>query len=62
MAIKKRITQFKNAEIDFDAMTITEVSKDNMETFDLREVLQSWNGISGITLMIASTEQIYPSE
>ena len=62
MAIKKRITQFKNAEIDVKSMTITEVSKNYMETFDLQEVLKSWNGVPGVTLIIASTEQIYPCE
>ena len=49
---------FKNAKIDSEKMTITEVTKDDEYVFDLNEVLDQWNGIEGITVTIKKDEEI----
>ena len=52
MARKSLSVSFKNAVIDYENMTITEINKDSEEEFDLREVLKGWNGVMGVSLTL----------
>jgi len=62
MAKKTAAVSFKNACISLGNMTITEVSKDNIEEFNLIEVLKSWDGIDGISLTIKYDTDLLPLE
>ena len=57
----KTTETYKNATIDLKDMTITEFSKDNTCTYDLKKILQDWAGIDGITLTIQGNRNI-PSD
>lgn len=49
---------FSNATIDSEKMTITEYTKDDQYTFDLKTVLDQWSGIDGISLTIKKEEKV----
>ena len=52
MAKQTRTLNFKNAVIDYQNMSITEINKDNEEEFSLNEVFKEWDGIEGISLTL----------
>lgn len=63
MAKKQIKYSFSKAEISKDdegRYTLTEVSKDNCETFDLTSLLDEMIGIEGISLSFGS-EDVVPS-
>ena len=43
MAKLSKSISLKNAEINVDDMTITEVTKDDEKTYSLKKILQDWN-------------------
>lgn len=53
---------YKNAIIDIDDMTLTEVDKEEERVYDLRKILEKWNKISGITITISKDCEIPPDE
>ena len=61
MAKISKSTTFKNAVIDKDAMTITEITKDDEKTYSLTKLLEDWNGVEGISLTIKQDDEI-PAE
>lgn len=62
MAQTVRKTTFKNAEISVDDMTITEVSKDTIETFNIFDVLKAWEGLPGVQITFQYSETIESCE
>ena len=62
MAKLSKSISLKNAEINVDDMTITEVTKDDEKTYFLKKILQDWNGISGISLTIKQDNDIPADE
>lgn len=62
MAKLSKSISLKNAEINVDDMTITEVTKDDEKTYSLKKILHDWNGISGISLTIKQDNDIPADE
>lgn len=62
MAKLDRKESYKNAVIDTKDMTITEITKDGDLTYDLKKVLESWNGIEGISLAITKSDDKEPDK
>lgn len=58
MAKRKLSVNFSKAVIDTDNMTITEINKDDMQTFSLLDILNQFAGIEGVSLTISSDETI----
>lgn len=52
MAKKNISTTFEHAVIDADAMVITEITKDDEKSYDLRAILREWSGIEGVSLSL----------
>lgn len=52
---------FKNAIIDENDMTITEITKDSTNVYSLQNLLHEWHGIEGVSLTIKQDNEI-PSE
>lgn len=62
MAKKTKSIAFKNATINIDDMTITEVTKDDTKVYDLKKVLQDWDNIDGISLTIKQDNDVPADE
>lgn len=58
MAKRKMIVSFSNSIIDMDNMTITEIKKDDLNTFNLIEVLSHFANIDGVSLTISTDETL----
>lgn len=56
MAQKKKSVFYKNAIIDTDAGTITEVTKDGDNEYQIADVLAEWNNVEGVTIAIQQSE------
>lgn len=54
MAKKSRSLSFKNATINSSDMTIVEYTKDETFVYRIKDILNEWNGIDGISLVIKS--------
>lgn len=52
MATLCHMEVFQNAEIDLSDMTITEVFPDGIEVHSLKDFLDRWDGVRGISLSI----------
>lgn len=53
---------YKNAIIDVDDMTLTEIDKEEERVYDLRKILEKWNKVDGITITISKDCEIPPDE
>lgn len=49
---KSNSITIKNATIDMENMTITEVNKDDQYMFDIKDVLGDFDGVEGVSLTI----------
>lgn len=58
MAKISKTVSLKNATICMDDMTITEYMKDDTKTYDLKNLLNEWNGIDGISLTIRQDNEM----
>lgn len=58
MAKRKMSVSFSNSIIDVDNMTITEIKKDDMNTFNLIDVLSHFANIDGVSLTISTDETL----
>lgn len=58
MAKRKMIVSFSNSIIDMDNMTITEIKKDDLNTFNLIDVFSHFDGIAGVSLTISTDETL----
>lgn len=61
MAKTTKAVSFKNAVINTEDMTITEINKDDSVEYDLLTVLKDWNGIEGISLTIKFDDELKPT-
>lgn len=62
MAKTSKSVNFKNCIInckDGD-LTITEYTKDDFHTFDLRKILEDWQGVEGVAFSLKCDEDISP--
>lgn len=53
---------YKNAAIDVDDMTLTEVTKEETRVYDLNKILKKWDKIEGISIIIAKDSEIPPDK
>jgi hypothetical protein len=60
MAVTKMSECLKNATIDLDNDTITEVTKDGDLVYSLSKFLERWNKIDGLTINIGKNTDILP--
>lgn len=51
---------YKNAIIDIDDMTLTEIDKEKTRVYDLRKILEKWNKVEGVNIIIAKDGEIPP--
>lgn len=58
MAKRKFSVNFKNAVIDIGNMTITEVNKDDIKVYSLRDTLAQFSDVDGVTLSISTDEEL----
>lgn len=60
MAVKKNSVAFKKALISINGenITIDEIGKDDVKTYDLIKILKEFEGIEGISLTIANDTEI----
>lgn len=58
MAKRKFSVNFKNAVIDIGNMTITEVNKDDVKMYSLRDTLAQFSDVDGVTLSISTDEEL----
>nr|DAZ60621.1 MAG TPA: YonK protein [Caudoviricetes sp.] len=56
--VAKKSVVFKNAIIDTEADTITEITKDGENVFSLKESLAKWDGIEGVTINISTSDEL----
>lgn len=62
MAKRKLSVSFSKAVIDMENMTITEINKDDMQTFSLKEILSQFSGIEGVSLSVSVDESLSGDE
>jgi hypothetical protein len=53
---------FKNATIDANAMTVTEIDRDDMRVYDLNKVLRELDGVEGLSISFRSGGDRKPDE
>lgn len=58
MAQMKKSVSFKNAIIDMNDRTITEITKDDTKVYKLDSILNEWNKMGGLTFTIQQSEDI----
>lgn len=58
MAKISKSVSFKNATINLDDNTITEITKDYEKIYDLSEVLGAWNGVENISFSIKQDDEM----
>lgn len=58
MAKRKFSVNFKNAVIDIGNMTITEVNKDDVKVYSLKDTLAQFSDVDGVTLSISTDEEL----
>ena len=56
--VAKKSVVFKNAIIDTAEGTITEITKDGENVFNLKEALAKWDGIEGVTINISTSDEL----
>ena len=64
MAKLQKTMSFTNATIDMEAGELIEYSKDGdpIGRFRLGEIFQTWDGVSGISLTVKRTNEVFNSE
>lgn len=53
---------FTNATIDLKDNVIIEYTKEDTKVYNLRKILEQWDGVEGISLTIAKTAEITPDK
>ncbi len=62
MAKVSKSMSFKNAVIDLENNTITEFTKDDTKIYGLRDILETWDGIEGISIAIKQEDEMPSAE
>lgn len=60
MKLSKSV-RLKNATINLDNGTVTEVSKDDVKVYRLENILKEWNNVDGVSITITKDDDV-PSE
>lgn len=60
MAKLTKAINFKNCSIDFNARTITEVTKDETKVYKLDTILKDWDGIEGVSFTLKQDDELQP--
>ena len=56
--VAKKSVVFKNAIINTVEGTITEITKDGENVFNLKEALAKWDGIEGVAINISTSDEL----
>jgi len=62
MAKASKSIAFKNATIDKSEMTITEITKDDTKVYSLDKLIEDWDGIEGISIVIKKDADVPADE
>ena len=62
MAKASKSIAFKNAVIDKNDMTITEVTKDDTKVYSLEKLIEDWDGIEGISIVMKKDADVPADE
>lgn len=62
MAKASKSIAFKNATIDKSEMTITEITKDDTKVYSLDKLIEDWDGIEGISIVIKKDADVPTDE
>lgn len=62
MADITRKEVYRNAILDMQDLTITEIADDGVKTYNLLDALDKWDGQLGITLTIEKKDSLTPDE
>lgn len=58
MAKISKSVSFKNATINLEDNTITEITKDYEKVYNLSEILDAWNGVENISFSIKQDDEM----
>lgn len=61
MAKKNISTRFEHATIDLKSMTITEELKEDVNVYNLLDVLRDWDGIENISVVFKQGTTLSPA-
>ena len=62
MARASKSIAFKNATIDKSEMTITEITKDDTKVYSLDKLIEDWDGIEGISIVMKKDADVPADE
>ena len=62
MAKASKSIAFKNATIDKSEMTITEITKDDTKVYSLDKLIEDWDGIEGISIVMKKDDDVPADE
>ena len=62
MAKASKSIAFKNATINKSEMTITEITKDDMKVYSLDKLIEDWDGIEGISIVMKKDADVPADE
>ena len=62
MAKASKSIAFKNATIDKSEMTITEITKDDTKVYSLDKLIEDWDDIEGISIVIKKDADVPADE
>ena len=62
MAKASKSIAFKNAVIDKEEGTITEFTKDDTKVYSLEKLIEDWDGIEGISIVIKKDDDVPADE
>lgn len=62
MAKASKSITFKNATIDKSEMTITEITKDDTKVYSLDKLIEDWDGIEGISIVMKKDADVPADE
>ena len=62
MAKASKSIAFKNATIDKSEMTITEITKDDTKVYSLDKLIEDWDGIDGISIVMKKDADVPADE
>ena len=62
MAKASKSIAFKNATIDKSEMTITEITKDDTKVYSLDKLIEDWDGIEGVSIVMKKDADVPADE
>lgn len=52
----------KNATINLEDATVTEYTKDETKTYNIRKILEDWNHVDGVSITIKQDNEVPADE